>query len=125
MTAPPPWIHPELPARFLLIVEGLCRAAAARLGVRGANRSITGRLMLVLWSRLRRVAERFAALAARRGFPRRLASRAPLAGQPARGQRRHLPHRFGWLVRLVPKLRSIDCNEGPERKPKILDCAKG
>jgi hypothetical protein len=103
MPTAPPWLHPELPARFLLIVEGLCRAAAARLGVTGADREATGRLMVLLWSRLHRVAERFAALAARRGFPRRSPALAPLAGQPASGKRRHLPHRFGWLVRLVPE----------------------
>ncbi len=103
MQTAPPWAHPELPARLLLIVDCLSRAAAARLGVRGANRDTTGRLMILLWSRLRRMAERFAALAARRGFPRRGASRAPLAGQPARRQRRRLPHRFAWLVRLVPE----------------------
>jgi len=96
--------------RLSQIVEGLCRAAAARMGVKGAEREAAGRLMVLLWSRLHRITSRFEALAARcrfRRFACRTLSAATPCADPQRPRRQqHLPHGFTWLVRLVPEAAS-------------------
>jgi len=96
--------------RLTQIVDGLCRAAASMLGVKGADREAAGRLMLLLWSRLHGMTARFAALAARGRF-RRFVSRTnsaatPFADPAPTRRQQHLPHRFAWLIRLVPEAAS-------------------
>jgi len=90
--------------RFALIVDGLCQAAAARMGGKGAPVGASGAMMILLWTRLRRMAAWFASLAARGGVGRRTAARRRIvalrAAAPA--PRRCLPRRFAWLIRLVP-----------------------
>ncbi len=91
---------PPAPAeRFARLIEGLCRAIAAR-GVAGR---LAVPLIVLLWARLRRTAARVAMLAARlragtlpAGCARRRSGRS---GPPPR----RLPRGFAWLVRLVPE----------------------
>ena len=99
----PPAASPALADRFAHLVEGLRRAIAAR----GAGLGLALPLMLLLWSRLRRTAERFARLAAKvhaGTLPpprRRLRSARPVRPQPLR-----LPRGFAWLVRRLPQAAS-------------------
>jgi hypothetical protein len=91
--------HP-LSDRFALIIDGLCRAVAARApGQRDA-----APLLVLLWSWLRRLDARFARLAARAfdGALRVCRQPAMRAARPARTDRRW-PAGFAWLVRLVPE----------------------
>jgi len=102
-----------LPQRIALIIDGLCQAAAARLG----RKRETGLLLILLWSRLRPVAARLAAIVARAAtlrlaVPRQRSmkppSRPPVARTlPARTppppSSPRLPQRIAWLVRLVPE----------------------
>ncbi len=85
------------------LVEGLRRVLAAR----GVGLGLAVPLMLLLWSRLRRTAERFARLAAkvRAGTlpPPRRRLRSP---RPARPQPLRLPRGFAWLVRRLPQAAS-------------------
>ena len=79
---------PTAPAdRFASIIDGLCRAVAARGG--GRDR-LAGPLVILIWSRLRRIAVRFAALAARiaAGRQRRILSRRPPRPAPRRPAQR-------------------------------------
>ncbi len=106
MSCAAPWANAGLSDRFAPIIEGLCRAAAARLGAPGPARWTAGPLMILLWVRLRRIAARFAALAARAGVRRRAflgrnTASSPPPQPPA--MRKCLPTRFAWLVRLVPE----------------------
>jgi hypothetical protein len=101
-----PWAIAGLADRFALIIDGLCRAAAARLGAPGPARWTAGPLMILLWGRLRRMAARFAALAARAGVRRRAFLRPGTVSSPPLRPRttpKCLPRRFAWLVRLVPE----------------------
>ncbi len=90
---------PAAPAdRFACLIDGLCRAIAAP----GAGRGLAGPLMILLWSRLRRLSVRFAVLAARfraGTLPARPARRPGRSGPPPP----HLPKTLAWLVRLVPE----------------------
>ena len=86
---------------FTGILAGLRHAVAA-----AAAKNPVARLLLVLiWSRLGRLARRFTALAARveagTAAPRRRASPRPAAARPRPAYRR-LPRRFAWLPPLVP-----------------------
>ncbi len=96
----PPAASPALADRFAHLVEGLRRAIAAR----GAGIGLAVPLMLLLWSRLRRTAERFARLAAKVHAgtlpPPRRRLRSP---RPARPQPLRLPRGFAWLVRRLPQ----------------------
>ena len=99
--ASPP--DPRGPAgRFAVIIDGLCRAVAARAA---RDRAATALLVLV-WGMLRRMAVRLATLAAQASagtLPRHRA-RAPRA--PRRQSlrpRQRLPAGFAWLVRLAPE----------------------
>jgi len=95
-----------LSERLAPIIAGLCRAVASRAA---ADRALAPLLVLV-WSRLRRMAARFASLAARAdagapphaGAPAR-PSAASLSGLRPSGPRERLPDRFAWLLRLVPE----------------------
>jgi hypothetical protein len=113
------WTPPPLPTgladRLALIIEGLCRAVAAR----GPKDRAAVPLIVLVWGRLRRLSARFASLAAAVRDGRLRAARlgsSPRAGSDARPaaprppglpQPPHLPQRlprgFGWLIRLVPE----------------------
>ncbi len=100
MILPAPFAASGLSDRFSGIIEGLCRAVASRAA---ANPALS-RLLVLLWSRLRRMAARFASLTERVGgrvgvrTPRRDGNRPRPSGALER-----LPRGFGWLVRLVPE----------------------
>ncbi len=85
--------------RFAAIIDGLCKAVAASLGRGG----MTGPLIILIWSRLRRMATRFTRLAARvRAGKPSVARRRPASSRPARPRPPRLPNRFAWLPGLVP-----------------------
>ncbi len=94
-----PLTIPADPAeRFARLVAALCRAVAA-----GHGRGIPGPLVLLVWSRLRRMAVRFARLAARvraGALPARAAPRRPGRSGPPPPP---LPRKSGWLISLVPQ----------------------
>ena len=98
--------HATLPTtptdRFASILDGLCRAVAARGG--GRDR-LHGPLVILIWSRISRIAVRFAALAARiaAGRQRRYPARRPPRPAPRRPAQRSLPHGPAWLLPLVPQ----------------------
>ena len=98
--------HATLPpapaARFASVIDGLCRAVAARGG--GRDR-LAGPLVILIWSRLRGLAARFAALAARiaAGRQRRILARRSPRPAPRRPAQRSLPHGHAWLLQLVPQ----------------------
>ena len=94
---------PTTPAeRFACIIDGLCRAVAARGG--GRDR-LAGPLVILIWSRLRGLADRVTALAARIavGRHRRVLSRRSPRPAPRRPAQRRLPHGHAWLIPLVPQ----------------------
>ncbi len=89
--------------RFAGIIDGLCRAVAAR----GAGRDrLAGPLVVLIWMRLRSIAAQVVALAARiaagrhRRYPARRPPRRPAA--PRRRVPLVLPHAPAWLLPLVP-----------------------
>lgn len=93
-----------LPDRLALIIDGLRRALAVRAGVNAAVAPI----VLLLWNRLSRIVQRFAAIAARVGAGkppiRRRPSAAPVSPRqsPPPSLRPHgTPRGFGWLLRLL------------------------
>ncbi|WP_201727466.1 hypothetical protein [Acidocella sp. C78] len=97
--------------RFAAIIEGLCRAVAAR-AVKEAflvfdpvsPASPTDPSFAVrFWTHLRRLARRFAALAAGAPPPRPRASRP--SAPPERARPPALPRRRGWLLAPVPESR--------------------
>lgn len=121
---------PSAAGRFALIVEALCRIIAARgrapnwaanWGPGGGAPLLPVPLSILIWTRLSRMAVRFAALAAQihagtlrspnkarvhrapRGEDRRnhLESRGPQ--NPNRPTSPRLPTAFGWLIRLAPQ----------------------
>ena len=98
--APP--ATPSPAERFALILDGLCSAVAARGG--GRDR-LAGPLVILIWSRLRRIAAQVAALAARiaAGRQRRYPARRPPRATPRRAPHRTLPHGPAWLLALVPQ----------------------
>ena len=92
----------DLAARFRAIIDGFCKAVA----VRGAARNLapdTRALLLLLWTRLRRAAARFAILAAGAPPPR---PRAPKP-RPARPRAPDLPRRRGWVLAPIPEAAGI------------------
>jgi hypothetical protein len=96
---PPP---PSIAARLALIVEGVCRAVAARGHARGSAPPVAGPFVILIWGWLRRLAARFAAIAARAGRPARTPSAATTAAA-ARPRKPRLPEGVAWLLRLVPE----------------------
>ena len=97
---------PELARTVSLIIDGLCRTTATRSAVD----RFAGPLLLLIFARLRRLADRFASLAARveaqmiqaGPLPPPRPSR-PAAGATQRTSRKtRLPQSFAWLIRLVP-----------------------
>ncbi len=91
-----PTVLPAPADRFARVIDLLCRAIAAHSA--GAPR--VRPLLLLVWSRLRRMAVRFARLAARvqAGAPPATRPRPARSGPPPKP----LPRGFAWLVRLVP-----------------------
>jgi hypothetical protein len=85
------------------VIEGLCQAVAAR----SAGGRMAGPVIILIWTRLRRAAARFAALAARvraGALPSPAPLRPRAASRPARPRPPHrLPGGFAWLVRLAPE----------------------
>ncbi len=93
-------IFTDLARRFALVIDGLCGATAARIA---ADRS-AGPLLILIVGRLRRLAARFAALAARAQAGTLPRLRRPESGRrPPRGRQPRLPEGFAWLIRLVPQ----------------------
>jgi len=106
MTCPSPFTVPALSGRLAPIIAGLCRAVASQAV---AHRALAPLLVLV-WSRLRRMAARFACLAGRAdagALPSRGVPRPRASGPRPSGSRERLPpglpSGFAWLVRLVPE----------------------
>ncbi len=80
----------------------------------GVSRPLSGPLLVLLWTRLQHVSQRLAALAARAAAGRALTRRRVAPLTPARrvppapwapplAPSPRLPHKFAWLVRLVPE----------------------
>jgi hypothetical protein len=106
-----------LPSRiagcFARIVEDLCRTVAARGGARGPVPRLPGPLVILIWTRLRHLAGRFARLAADAGAParpaasprtRRASAHPPTAPDAPDAERLpRLPRGHAWLIRLVPE----------------------
>ena len=95
---------PPTPAeRFACLIAALCEAVAARID-RPARPGLAGPLILLIWTRLKRMAGRITRLAARVAAgplppPRRRPARPCRTVSP---QCHRLPRRFAWLVRVVP-----------------------
>ncbi len=92
-------VHPSPAERLAAVIDGICTAIAAH-GVRGL---LTAPLLLLLWSRLRRMAGRARRLSARIAAGQPLAVPRPRTARtaPARPYIR-LSRSFAWLVRAVP-----------------------
>jgi hypothetical protein len=84
--------------RFTLIIEGLCHAVAWRGGILGR---VAAPLIILIWSRLRRIATRFAHIATTAPSPAR-----PRPGRLRRSPPLPLPRRKAWLLRLAPEVAS-------------------
>ncbi len=99
-----PLTPPAPDVRFAAIIGLLCRT----VGARGGGGRLAGPLVILIWTRLRRMGARFAALAARLAAGRRPVARrrarAPRPAPPASPSR--LPRGFAWLVRRVPEAAS-------------------
>jgi hypothetical protein len=112
---------PFTPAvRFALIIEGLCQAVARRVGLGG----LPGPFIILVWSRLRRLATRFARHAATPSpippRPQAVPENVPevmvasaakqSSGRPQSASpllpRPLLPRNRAWLLRLVPEAAS-------------------
>jgi hypothetical protein len=96
---------PSVPDRFALLIRLLREAIWARAAKNEAARPI----LLLIWSRLGRMAGRFAALAERvRTGPlrpqRQRTARPP--PEERKQERQRWPGKFAWLLRLVPEAAS-------------------
>ena len=91
--------------RLAGLIDALCQAVARRGG--GRDR-LAGPLVILIWSRLRRLAAQVAALAARieAGRHRRYPARRPPRAAPRRHTPPSLPHGPAWLLPLVPEAAS-------------------
>jgi hypothetical protein len=98
--APSAVARPSPPERFARIIDELCKAIAAH-GIRGL---MTAPLLFLLWSRLKRMATRARALAARldAGADLSVARQRRAAPRPARQPPPRLPYGVAWLIRMVP-----------------------
>ena len=97
---------PPAPAvRFAALIAALCAAVAASL-VRPGKPGLAGPLILLLWTRLKRMATRVERLAARVAAGPLPPPRAHPAGaarrRPAASPYERLPRKRSWLVQLVP-----------------------
>jgi hypothetical protein len=91
-------VSPDLAAPLSAIIDGLCRAVAAR----GAAERRFAPLALLLWGWLRRVARRFAATAARAHAATPRPSPVRARTKSGRSSPR-LPRGFAWLLRALPE----------------------
>ena len=87
--------------RFGLVIDGLCRLVASRI----AQERAAGPIIILIWNRLRRIAARFARLAADPG--RRIGvKKRPLAAAlprpPVARPALRWPRGLAWLMRAVP-----------------------
>jgi hypothetical protein len=88
--------------RLALIIEGLCHAVARRGSARsGGLAGLAGPFIVLIWSRLRRIATRFARHATIPPAPSRPAK--PRPARPRQSRPHLLPRRKAWLLRLVPE----------------------
>jgi hypothetical protein len=96
-----PYPPSAVAANVAAIIDLLCRMVAARI----AGGRLAGPLIVLICTRLRRMAARFAAHAARAGTalpPRR--NRGAARPRPASAPKASaLPRRVAWLLRLVPE----------------------
>jgi hypothetical protein len=92
---------PTLADPFAAIIDGLCRAVAARAVCERGFVPVA----LVLWGWLRRIGARFAAIAAkaRAGSLRLPMLRRRLARPRSPGPAPRLPRGLGWLLRVAPE----------------------
>jgi hypothetical protein len=111
---------PLAPAdRLALIIEGLCQAVARRggVGVGGlAGSRLAGPLLLLIWSRLRRITARFTRHTLVPFCPQAVPETVPetviaAALKPSRRRPQSaspppLPRRKAWLLRLIPETAS-------------------
>jgi hypothetical protein len=102
--------------RFALLIEELCRAIAARI----AGERMAGLFINLISEHLRRMSAGFAALvAAVRAGTLPAATDARRPGFRPRAPRR-VPHRFAWLLRLVPKIAPFGaCLPDPPADPEM------
>ena len=112
-----PQAAPKTPAaRFARLIAALCEAVAARVSG-PARPGLAGPLVILIWTRLRRMARRVERIAARLGTPSRLrhdgnpvvaGALPPPRPRPATPRRtaappcQRLPRGRAWLVRLAP-----------------------
>ena len=95
-----------LAARLDAIVAGLCDVLAAK----GLSRGLTGAMILLVWTRLRRLAARFAILLLRPPAPprcRKFAPRRPAPDTRRPATPRPLPRGRFWLRRALPELAGV------------------
>lgn len=111
------FVHPSIPLsasdRFAMVIDGLCRAVAAR----GSERVMSSALIILIWTRLRRCNVRFQALvvqiitgalragsAGPRGAKAQATPAAPRVCRPILSgiERPVVPRGFAWLLVLVP-----------------------
>ncbi|KDM65913.1 hypothetical protein [Acidiphilium sp. JA12-A1] len=95
-----------LAARLEAIVAALCDVLAAK----GLARGLTGALIVLVWTRLRRLAARFATLLIRPSAPprcRNFAPRRPAPDTKRPATPRPLPRGRFWLRRALPELAGV------------------
>ena len=95
-----------LAARLDAIVAGLCDVVAAK----GLSRGLTGALILLVWTRLRRLAARFTIFLRRPSAPprrRTFAPRHPAPDTKRPATPRPLPHGRFWLRSALPELAGV------------------
>ena len=99
----PPTPPPAPAARFARLIAALCEAVGARVAGPGRP-GLAGPLVILIWTRLKRMAERVARLAARA----EAGTLPPPRSRPATPRRtaappyQRLPRGAAWLIRQVP-----------------------
>jgi len=98
---------PTVADRFGMSLQGLCRAVAARIAPGLAGWAMEAAMIVLIWTRIRRVEGRIQALLVRfRAGRLRVMPAWRVAGEPAarlpRQPTAKLPRRFAWLLPLVP-----------------------
>ncbi len=91
--------------RFALILDGLARAVAARIAPRGSSGAMAAAMIVLVWTRVKRIDREIQGLLARFRAGRLLVVAAPRMGQGRGGVRpaaARLPVRFAWLLAYVP-----------------------
>ncbi|HQT68762.1 MAG TPA: hypothetical protein PLC74_14280, partial [Acetobacteraceae bacterium] len=99
-----PATHTPLPDRFAQIMDGLCRIIADQ----GLAAKLASPLIILIWARLRRLAQRFARATTHTANPHRRPRRPARSPRCAgccaarRNTPNPLPHAYAWLRRLLP-----------------------